>query len=813
MAIDPDEILGKNVGDAKIRGATGPNTVDQTSTKYGPNFYALNLARVTSVNYEDHEVDLLIETGEIIPKVGVALTQPGAGHRHFFGSMPMEGDVCVVGYGMQESGRTRQPFVLSWVIPGTTAGYDWMPTQPFSPDEFGLSPKLKEQFRGLTGRVRHKLRHMEPGNIMASSAQGADFVLNESVLLANRRGNEIRLRDQDQALVVRSLQQFHAGAGFRMYSGMVQRDATFLPSQMFSDGIDWNAPQQENEEGELLGEDDLAEALYTSGYLTPARVFEKDEEGIAVATTTEDAKLGFAWMNDPFDFLRNGLFITEDGYAREDTSSDAIYGGKQMYRVSTSVDTNGVVDTFADTFTEVRFEVSHTSDGTLPVTEQTDGFDADRLPGSPQEDPDPLGGSINAPYIQWVMGTVVGNDPFSKTGRNVYGKPLLANVFNGEERAPGLSSGIGTPVERHAATLFQIYPLTVGGDPTFWTVTKDGRVLMSLVGPEKAWSAEVALAHGLKLGAGVTETGESVYADCDGAFVLRSRQGRNADNLGVFISSEGGAVKIYGAGTSQVGGISARTAGAGDGEGGLPAVIIESGTNTLIKANKTLTLSANALRFENIKSMAFGASTGLDLQSGGGISTSSDTLTQTSTGKHVTLAAGPKGGNPANGAVVEFTSGANPATGFFGGPVDKALWLYGDRLETQGPGNHTSTMAVGNRLHTVGAGAHTTIAQGATMGLSAAGLSGVAATGNVAFGAPAGAASITASANASMTGATAGMNSPVLSLRNLPGGIHTPPPGNAATGGGVITDQTIDPITGTTLLLSGTLGIPTVRVF
>jgi len=787
---------------SQMRGDLKENQFKKTTANGGDQTYALSIASVMRVDYEKMEVSLRLETGEPFDKLPIPITFPGAGHRHFFGAMPEPGDICVVGFGMQESGSTRTPFVLAWLPPGTTAGYDWITTQPYLPEESGTTPTLANTMEGILDRIRHKLRHMEPGNIVASSSQGADLVLNESALLSNRRGNEIHLRDQDQAIIVRSLQQFHAGAGFRIYGGMVQRDATFLPKQMFSDGTDWASARQRDGEKVPVPESELGDAPKDPGALTPDAVFDSD--------------LKLSAFVSPYEFLKQGSLISPEGTAQGNIASDAIYGGKQFYRVS-DTGANAVIDSSADTFTEYRIEVAHTSDGVLPVTEQTDGFDADRLPPASGDDADPLGVSINAPFIEFVLGSVVGNDPFSQKGLAVYGLPLQSSIFSGGVRSPALTTGLGATLGGHAAALLQVKPVVGEGAPTFWTITKDGRVMSSVPGPGKTWSMEMSLGHGLHLGAGTEDGGQSLVADMDGAIIVRALRGRNADNLGVYLGSDGGAVKIYAGGTLQEGGVAARAAPAGLGEGALPALVLESGTNLLIKAANAITLSASKLNLENIAGISLAASTALDFQSGAGISNSSDTYAQSSTGKSTYNFSGPKGGLITNGPLREETFTGTPATGFIGGTADKYTSFYGDRQETLALGNHETQVLVGTQTYKVGTGI-ITIAAGAppspaigastSLDLSPGSMTGRSAV--VSFTATGGAAALIGTTNVNLTGATVLLTAPAITFASPVAGTHTPPGG--IPGGGILTDGCKDGLTGLPFSTSGTLGVLSIRV-
>lgn len=808
MPGNPDGYVNATVSRGEMEVGLGENKFARTSANDGPQRYAIGIATISRVDYEKLEVNLVIETGEKFQSVAIPLTFPGAGSRHFLGALPMPGDACVIGWGMGESGGTRQPYILSWIIPGVTAGYDWWPKQPYQNDEFGMTAKDRHYLEGVANRIRHKLRHMEPGGVYASSAQGSDLILDESATLMNRRGNEVRLRDHDQAIIVRSLQQFHAGAGFRVYGGMVQRDANLLPTQMFSSGQFWDQPQQVDAEGNPLPSNQIGESPYPPDQLTPEAVFQRDTSGETLSG------LVFPVDVDPYDFLQRGLFIDKAGNIDATGENTAVYGGKPMFRVSTDPGKNGFVNTASPTFTEYRIEVAHTSDGTLPVTEQTDGFDADRLPPTTTPDDEEMesgqGFPITenqaeaAPFLEFVMGTVVGNDPFTSEGSALYGIPLAPVIFEGGIRAPKMVSGLGAPVDDHAATLFRLNPpVSTGARPSFWSMTKSGRLLASIAGPPADFSAEVSLGSGLKIGAG-SRNGESLVTDFEGATVIRSRLGRNLDNMGVLITSDSGAVKLFAGGSTQEAGPAVRTAPSGGGESDQPALTLESATSTLLKATRSIRVSANKVSFENIQTAAFQASTSLDFQSGDGISHSSNTYVQSTTGKSTFNYGGPKDQNPANGALREtqFTS-SNPVPGF---TVDKYRVAVGSRDEVFTAGNHNTTVVVGNQTYS-SAGGQVTLASGGLGGLAPTNvtLSPGSLTGRsptVSWSATGGAMSLSATALVSITsGVALSMTAPKVSFL----GPHAPP-------GAVLTDGCINPLTGTPFVASGVLGVPTITV-
>lgn len=655
----------------------------------------------------------------------IPLTFAGAGARHFLGSLPQVGDICALGWTAGESGRTKQPVILGWLLSGTTPGFDWWAMQEHSPEDWGYTPEERAKWEGVADRRRFKLRPIYPGNVMGSSAQGSDFILDESVTLLNRRGNQIKLRDQDQAVVVQSLQQFHAGAGFRSYHGMIQRDALLLPTSLISDGIDWAGVTQTDASGKLLSFSALGKSIIPAGKLTPNPVF--------------DAGLAMDGSVDPYVFLQNGLIIDAKGRLTAKSTSDAVYGGKPFYRLSTD-GSNAAVDSQAGALTEYRIEVQHTSDGTLPVTEQTDGFDADRLPDNVPREPDAA--NSKAPFVEHVLGSVVGNDPFSIQGKLLYGQPLRASH-------QGLGTGVGYPLAEHAATLLKVSPIDKEM-PTYQVISKGGDYYSAVAG-----------------------TADYRY------------QGGATVTLGGLLEVQGTSVSLQMSTFS----LSAQSLSLSGAQG----VSFTSGRDIRLKASNTLSIEAPVLDLQNVSRMELNTSSAYSVNAGDNISHTSKTATYTSLGKSSYTFGGPKDGVPTNGALRETQFAGTPLTGFVGGDVDSYAVVYGDRTESFQVGNHTTSIQVGNLTYRTVAGSWKAQAGANSLELTPGSAALTTVTGNVSLQATAGAMTLSAGASmvVSAVGATVVRGASVLL--------------NASVGkvGGIISQADADPISGLPLGLLG----------
>lgn len=667
----------------------------------GPAAFGLDLARVVRVDYVRHEVALRLMSGErdTFEWTGIAIGAAAAGSRHFIGAMPEPGDMCVVGFFATE---TRVPVVLTWLPMAVGSGNEWLPIQPFLPTEADMNPKTLSHFEGIYNRARHKMPSMRPGTISLASSQGADLTMDEGVLISNRRANEIYLRDQDQAIVFRSLQQFHATGGARVYAGMVQRDATFLPRRMFSDGTYWDAPVQVGPDGSPLAPSELGDSPNPANSLTPHAVFVRSDASLPFP----DSGIVLQDNADPYSFLQRGLFIGSDGYAFDPASvtSDAEYAGKPVFRVSidpnpenTSLPTNGLIGeetTESDTLTEYRIELDHTWDGRLPVTEQTDGFDADRLPSDSAQ----VSAVANAgPFIQWVLGSVVGNDPYTIRGRDLYGLPLVPIIFDGDRVDPRLESGIGVPIDQHAATLFRLDPPIQDpsrAPPTFVATTKDGSVRGFIGGPQDQNSLELALNGGMR----VQSNGPMVF-DAPNT-VLNFRNADPSNNYAAVITSDTGAVLIRGNAPTTEGSFSARAPSTDLQENKLPSVLVESPNGSVhVKSGRETKISgANAVQVADTNQFLVVAKQTVNTFSDKWL-LQCNTVDKTVQGRESNLYSGPKNFLPTNAPLRETKFAATPLTGHAGGTTDEYTMVFGDREENFRVGDHSTTILIGDMTY------------------------------------------------------------------------------------------------------------------
>lgn len=745
--------------------------LESAKTGTGWSQWGLAIGKVMYVDYEVHTVTLTMLTGNPENKqlAPFPITYAGGGRRSFLGIMPCEGDYCVVGWiSSNSSGKAsaKRPIILSWFPPPPGLAKDWMAAQEFEPGEGMDTLGMRKRLGSAALRTRFKLRHMEPGMVVASSSHGSDLVLDESASLVNRRGNEIRLRDQDQSLITRSVATHMAMSGTRIYAGPVQRDANILPIEMFDDMINYQAVDIANYT-EALSNTDTWDDRYgemSQGKLIPASVFRRDENGDNIFIKhTENA---LAWDEfDPFNFLEAGGLIDSEGNAENiNDSKFSYYGGLGFHRVGLfdngpKLATLGTYDAASDDkgvgLPEFRVEVERESDLTLPVTEITDGLDADRLPDSRE------GGVL--PLAEFVLGSVVGNDFYNAP--DDYGQPLVP-VIDGNRAT--LSAAKENVVGEHAATLLKVNPTDSTKDPTWVSVRKDGKVIANLSN-----GLELFVKNGYKF-----KTASPLNLESTTETVIRS----SGVGGSVSLQADQGHISLV-AMNPQKGG------SALDKEKKLPALHLSSPTsNTRIDAGKNIDIAAQGVcSIKDTKGFQVEAKHNVMLNSGQKLTASAGNAEMLS---NKTWTQTHSGGNPLEGPCRSISIPCNPATGAAAYPLtqDEYFMLMGSEKKTVTMGNRTANRGVGNDIEIIGLGFRQEMVGANQVMHSSAGHQITQATGVIAMTAAAGAISSTASVAISAT--TSGANASVASVHTITS------PGNLAAPGGVVTMSSRCPITG-----------------
>ena len=162
----------------------------------------------------------------------------GAGPRSWAGLMPEPNTKVILGFKKYDAaGRHHVPYIVEFLTPGTYMARDYEPFASVPPADaaaaLAISPDLANDPHLNLGVIRLKSRKAYPGDYVASSSGGTDFILDRDAHLTNRSGNEFFLRDSDQTAVLQTRNEFVNNAAGYYRRGLIKRNAFNLLPDLF----------------------------------------------------------------------------------------------------------------------------------------------------------------------------------------------------------------------------------------------------------------------------------------------------------------------------------------------------------------------------------------------------------------------------------------------------------------------------------------------------------------------------------------------------------------------------------------------------
>lgn len=433
--------------------------------------------RIVSIDYETMVCTVRYDTGTgqrddvPIPSSG------GSGPRSWAGIIPEVGSKVILGWSKVGS-RGYEPHIIQFMTPGVFSSREFELFSSIDPDlrEAALAqdPTLEDDPDFGMNPVRLKLRKAYPGDFLASASGGADLLLDRDVLLTNRAGTEIRLRDADQTAILQTLNYFENSAAGYIKRGLITRNAfNLLPDLGFDDTF-----------------------------------------GIFARETNPTA----------FDLLVSYGILKPDGTKNFPPELDDLYpymvtpdGIRQSFIHHGETDKNWI--SVQDCYIEDRIELRHTSNGVMDVTDVGDGFQMDRFD----------------PFITDVKGTVVGNNPYSEEGRSLYKQILTMSLFDHQENVwnsgikpkftsvDTLTRGTNDADTLALARLFTIKCPSNSNSFTFG-ITKEGRTFLYVpasTGNDRGKSIDVYTSGKVRCAFGADPNdGVSLDMSCSGGMKL-----------------------------------------------------------------------------------------------------------------------------------------------------------------------------------------------------------------------------------------------------------------------------------------------------
>lgn len=419
------------------------------------------VGRILHVDIETMVCSVQLETGGIGERFDVPLPAfGGGGPRSWSGNIPEKGTKVILGWRKYDD-RAYAPYIISTMTVGVFPGREYEPFSTIDPDDADeaarIAPDLVDDPHLNLKTIRVKLRKAYSGDYLASASDGADFLLDRSTSLQNRAGNEYILRDSDQTAVLQVVNEFTSNATGYYRRGLIKRTAfNFLPDLALS-GFD---PSQDEYDQFISGKFKIG--LDAEGNEKRALLVKVSKESVA------------------FSKLREFGLLNHDGTPAEpiSTSPDVPFypfvvlsdGQRASYSVLGEHE-NSLADT-DQCYVEDRVEIRHTSDGIMAVTDEGDGVQIDPIP--------PI-------LIEDVKGTVVGNDPYTESGRSLYGRVLTMRVFHDPDQGSPSPGPIIEPVNtltsqteadtRALCRLFRVQSPN-GANQYAFGITKEGKILL-----------------------------------------------------------------------------------------------------------------------------------------------------------------------------------------------------------------------------------------------------------------------------------------------------------------------------------------------
>lgn len=483
-------------------------------------FANLRVGVITRVDELNLKADVKVITGHE-QRYELDLVQPMAGPRSFLGGIPEVGAMVVIGYRRRNK-QIYEAVILGYLPVGNKSGLRFDPFAAVPPSEIEDGDQtLVDQLYGPT--IRYKRITGRSGDIIGMSADGAELQLSRDVRFINRGGDLIELRDVDRTLVTQALHRVDSDSAAYLFSGAVRRGAMNLPLEIFetdTKGVITNVVR--GQDTRYFGRDNLSDT------------------GVKGSTFIDPT------TNKALDRINN----------ETEFPSLTFSNGRQVFYASANAATN-----FEDplnggslrAFTERRLEIRHDTDLEQEVLEEIDGFGIDR----PRA------------YIEYVLGTLVGNDPFSTLGQRQYGKILKPRIFETyDQRGVGTfsleeclrppSTAVDEALTMAAAYLFKISPPRAASrNPFVVAVSKQGKLFANIPASSnenyssKNISAEINLEGGLKahIGANTPEK-YSIHLTCDGGIFLDV--GSDASGQCITTNFRGAIKNIFRGGSNSV---------------------------------------------------------------------------------------------------------------------------------------------------------------------------------------------------------------------------------------------------------------------
>lgn len=429
------------------------------STANSENKKLLWVGRISHVDAENMRCSVNMVTSPTVFHNVIIPAPGGAGPRSFAGLLPERGSMVVIGW-TKYGEEIEKPVIVDYIMGGVYPARNYNTVSTMGLDQLQAAleemPELEYDPEIFTEPIRVKFKKVYGGDFLAQSSRGADLTLDRDVHLVNRSGNEVRLRDSDQTLLVNVVNEYVSNAAGYYHRGLIKRSALSFQQELYpiveATDVDepWDIPDSYYYSRKIPS--DPNDPDYSPAYKTLYNFGLIDAAGSKTFSQSQGIE------EYPYVVLPDGIHTN---YVYQGDPSEAWTAASDMY-------------------VEDRRELRHTSKGIMAVTEETDGMNIDL-------DPESQAGVER--YIEDVHGTVVGND-FTNSGRAYYKRVMYMRLFSRDQKTP-IQSGptygyFGTDVndqkivdDQALARLYKIQSPTTSNQYVFG-INKQGKVYLHI---------------------------------------------------------------------------------------------------------------------------------------------------------------------------------------------------------------------------------------------------------------------------------------------------------------------------------------------
>jgi len=163
----------------------------------------------------------------------VPILTSGGSHRALSVTMPEVNTTVIVGFARYH-GTFQKAYIVGTLVAACRSKIKFA---PYKAQEEG-DPR-KHRFRG---------RKLYPGEVYHSSSRGSEIHLSENIFLEDMSFDTFKIREEDGAIITRSLQNYHTDAARRTWSGLIVRDDFHI----IDPALDVKEEGFENEDIELV---------------------------------------------------------------------------------------------------------------------------------------------------------------------------------------------------------------------------------------------------------------------------------------------------------------------------------------------------------------------------------------------------------------------------------------------------------------------------------------------------------------------------------------------------------------------------------